>query len=540
MSIDYANLSDEKISHSSINLLLILADNDDFVQKQILHLAKQDDHLKYMISGTMSFLVSYTKQNKFFVLKLFQECLKIKPQTKKEDILVDFRHLIDYYPIEYLKVLIDWIRSSKSIDSSRKFDYQIQEIGQKGNIKEIEALLLDWVSTEKSNPVLENKMLGFLSNIYVGKPIELICLLKQIYKKEKHRTKFIANAIREFLSDEEELNSKTFSEYHEFLLKIADNCGVDTNVSKELNFNLKIIALAYNIQFFKQKIDKQVVLESLKQYPNIERFFTDNNINNMFKEPGHPLTCMLNKTIYTKKETITAQSRYVKTTLTELDTCLGIIGNEQSSVLKCTLSQTTGFNSGFIQAIMYTKLSNNYKVQLDPDIGSKRPDLLVTIDDQDYLFEIYSPQENNDVKYKSGVQVLEGKYVQRKIIKKFTDQLTDFSSKNIPIIAVIDETDEFISEYEKVPLTYPTLTQSICERINKNDSNYWESISAIMSVSCRVERDQFKLYGKIYPTVRSKHPISSNIIQKLNTDLNLISPEITSTEHDGKVFQLYT
>lgn len=557
--LEYTKSKNETIKFYAISILMDRFNRNSLVKKKILQFAKSDNKTKRFISQRTTFM---HRTNKVLAIKLLKECIKTKDEQLKKEIISSLGFISKEYPIDCLIMMKDSIKKSNSAVLGQMTSYAMEQIGKSKNTEKIEKFLFNWIKTEKSGTILQFTLPSILLEIYNNRSEGLLKLLKKLNYKEKNKSRLIAKTFETFLSQAgSQAKTPSFlSGSKKILLKIAKRQNIDTGIDDRLNDpHMKVLAIVENINLHKKKKNLSTAKRNLKDFPDIVSFFGKSKILALIeKNPNHPLVNLLHRadvsetTIKKYDKAIGKQSDpmsknmifhsflnqfHPQSILKDLDIALGMIGNVKSKEIRSMLLNVHQFNSAIIQAIMFSRLKTKYPVELDPQVGNNKLDLLTNMDNQDYYFEIYTPEENKKLRYLNTVQSIDTEHTKTKISQKLKGQIKAADSLNQPLIVVIDNQNIAIDEYDIINAMFGTYQWTMLwdkktgkevksYATRKDDSfgrklEYGKAISAILIVRREVDhRDmKVKLVGKTIPNPYAKIPLDRKTIKKIENVL---------------------
>lgn len=557
--LEYTKSNDETIKFHAISILMDRFNKYAFVQKKLLQFAKSDDKTKRMISQRT---LGIQKENKLLCLKLLQQCIKTKDERLKTDIVSNLGFISDEYPIECLIMMKDSIKKTNSPILGQMVSWSFEQIGKSENIGKIEKTLLDWVNAERSQTLLQFTLPAIFTEIYKNRNAAMLDLFKKLNYKQKNKSVFITKTLEVFLSNvsNQVKNSSFLDDSTKILLKIAEHQKIDTSIDEQLNDSyMQVLALIENINLHKKKINPSVAKRNLKSYPNIITFFGEAKLHSLIDNyPNHSLVIYLDKAKVSK----TTFNRYTRaidkftdplrkfsiidalraqyhpeSLLIDLDVSLKLIGNVKSKEIRKMLLNTHQFNSALIQANLFSRLKQKYSVELEPTAGDNKLDLLLTMDKKNYYFEIYTPEENKNLRYIRNAQMIDTEHTKTKISKKLEGQLKAVDILNEPLIVVIDNQNMAVDEIDITNALFGTYQWSVLTdkktgkevksyATRKDDSfgrklEYGKVISAIMLVRREVDHKDLKvkLYGKTIHNPYAKIQLEKKTIKKIENAL---------------------
>jgi len=183
--LEYTKSKDETIKFKAIAVLMNRFNKNPLVQKKLWQLAKSNDKMKDWISRM---IVSISKENKLFCLKLLQQCVKIKDERLKRKIIEDVGYIATDFPVESLVIMKDCIKKSNSPVLGTMLSFSMEQIGKSKKVGKIEKFLFEWSNAEKSQTLLQFTLPTILTEIYTNKNITLLQLLKKINFKQKNKS----------------------------------------------------------------------------------------------------------------------------------------------------------------------------------------------------------------------------------------------------------------------------------------------------------------------------------------------------------------
>ena len=557
--LEYTESNDETIKLRAISILMDRFAEHSTVQKKLLRFARSDDKTRRVILES-SF--SIQKENKSFCLKLLQQCIKTKDEQLKTDIVSNLGSIAVEYPTECLVMMKDSIKKSNSPVLDQMVSRTFEQIGKSKDAKKIEKILLDWVNSEKSQPLLLFALPRIFTEIYKNNNSAMANFFKKLNYKQKNKSIFITETLKAFLSNVgNPIKDSTFlDDSKEILLKIAEHQKIDASIDTRLTEPyMQVLALIENINLHKKKINPSVAKRNLKNYQNIIAFFGESKIHSLIDNcPDHPLVIYLDKAKVPK----TTVNKYVQAAdkfanllrkysiinilhaqyhpgslLADLDVSLKMIGNNKSKEMRKMLLGTHQFYSALIQANLFSRLKQKYTVELEPAVGNNKLDLLLTMDKRNYYFEIYTPEKNEKLRYIRKVQMMDTKYTKSKISRKLEGQIKAADALNEPLIVVVDNQNMAVGEHDiekalfgtlQIVIVYDKKTGKEVESYMARDDDsfgreldHGKAISAIMIVRRDVDPQDLrvKLSGKTIPNPRAKIPLDEKTIQKLESAL---------------------
>ena len=561
--LDYTKSKDDEIKNHAISILMDRFNKNSLIQKKILQFAKSNDKMKQFISQRTTFM---HRDNKKLSIKILQECIKTKDEKIKKDIISNLSLISEEYPIECLKMMKESIKKSNSPILGQMTGHAMEQIGKSEETRKIAKFLIDWIKVEKSRTILQHTLPTILLEIYNDKSEGLLKILKKLNYKEKNESHLIAKTFETFLSQAGPQSKipSFLSESKKILLKIAKHQNIDTSIDDRLNDpHMKVLALVENINRNKKKKDLSIVKQNLEEFPGIISFFGKPKILSLIeKYPNHSLVNLLYRSKVSEKtikkwnkaidrqtdpmsknmvfDSFLAQFR-PQVILKDLDMALGTIGNIKSKEVRNMLLNVHQFDSAIIQVIMFSRLKLKYSVELDPQVGNNKLDLLTNIDNQDYYFEIYTPEENKKLRYMNTAQSIDTEHTKTKISQKLQNQIKAADSLNQPVIVVIDNQNMAVDEYDITNALFGTYQWTMLMdkktgkevksyATRKDDSfgkklEYGNVISAILMVRRDVDhRDmKVKLTGKLIPNPYAKIKLDKKSIKKVEKALLGIS-----------------
>jgi len=225
---------------------------------------------------------------------------------------------------------------------------------------------------------------------------------------ENHEIRFPLEGIRTILSkryeidhDQDDIVDLCYSALSEF----AHLKGIEINrVTKQYNQKIfKCTVLIDELQKDKPIINYQVLLLNLERYKNIYQFFGQNWFKKKISESEkeHPIFILLSREF--------KQNSYHNSFLTYLDTNLQYFNLTESRIgsIRRGLRSAVSFWYTISEVDVIAKLRQMYKVQIEPiverehdgKIIKSRPDLMVTINSNDLLIEVISPDMYAPLKF---------------------------------------------------------------------------------------------------------------------------------------------
>jgi len=117
---------------------------------------------------------------------------------------------------------------------------------------------------------------------------------------------------------------------------------------------------------------------------------------------------------------------YPTAILDDIDTAFSIFSQDEEGIgsLKNSLLEKNQFYQAFTEISIASRLKKKFDVKLQPKIDSKRKsDIKFSIQNQDYLMEIYTPKRHFKPEYAKGAIQMENK-VREVILKKINNQLS--------------------------------------------------------------------------------------------------------------------
>lgn len=558
--LQYTDSKDENIKRKAIHLLMNEFNKNKISQKKLLDLVKSDDKTKIWINRL---IIGISSENPSLCIKLKQQCFKQSNKNLRKEIALDLGHIAPKYPTECLILIKEIIKEEDSPVLHQSIGWSLEEIGKGKKYAEIEKILYEWIRTEKSKTLIRFTLPKILKEIYSSNGNRFLALLKKINYKQKNQTIIIARSLETYLSENDvEAKSKKFQEtVKKLLLKIAEYHNIDTTIDGRLNDpRMQNLALIENINHHRKKIDPKIAKSNLKHYPNIIEFIGKIKINHLIEElPYHPLVRLLHRSQVTKrtinkytnaiiKESDTQMQKFMYRSLQDqfhpdmiledLDKSLENIGNVNSKEIRQMLLDPYKFDSAIIQATMFSRIKQkDHDVELDPTVENNKLDLLMTMDKQEYYFEIYTPEENKKIRYMSVAQNIDTEHTKIKISQKLKGQLKAANNLNKPVIVVIDNQNMVIDEMDIENALYGTYQWTVLwdKKTGKEVKSYptrrddslgkklehGDVISAIMIIRSSVDNNDssIKIFGKTIRNPYAKVPLDEKIIKKIENVL---------------------
>ena len=552
--LEYSKSKDEKIRNGAIRFLINRFNKNKKVQSRLLQLAKSDDQTQSWINQLSC---NINKENPSLYFKLTEQCFEYGNKNLKNEIIVNWYHHATQYPTECLNII------KKSI---RKYTYSVlhqmtcgslEQIGESKKYTQIEKILFDWIEIENSRSFIDSTSPTIQEEIHLYSEKEFLKLLRKLDYTEKKQSEIIGRALKVYLSpDYVKVSSAFLKTVKKLLLKIAKFHHIDDTIDEKLKGEyMEVLALVENIIHHKKKIKAKIVKRNLECYPNLLEFLSKQEICRLIDEsPNHPLiellhiakvsTTTLNK--YTKE--IERQSDpwlknlayqallkqfYPDWILSDLDASVGRIGNYKSKEIRQMLLEPKQFDSTMIQITMFSRIKEKkYDVKLEPQVAKKKLDLKMTMDKQEYYFEIYTPQENKELRYRNTEEIIDTEDIKSRISEKLEDQLEAADSLNKPVIVVIYNQNWVGDEYDICNALYGTLQLKILWNKKTGETKFYPTrkdnsigseleygnvISAIIIVRKYVDNVdmKMKISGQTSPIPSAKIPLNEETLKKI-------------------------
>lgn len=554
----YSNSEDRSIKNNAIRVLLNRFNKNKKVCRKLTSLAKTDDDTKSMIAQLTG---GISKENPALCLQLLQQCAKTNEQQIVLGIAMYVGYISRNYPIECLAILKNWLKKFDLVMPSQHMMWSAEEIGNSNSFEKLEEFLLMWIKTERDYRVLRSSLPNLIHEIYKGNGSNLLLLLKKIDFKQNRKAMLITKILEVFLSEGERDNQIRESSFlkacTKILLKIADRQNIDTIVDERIyDPYQQVLALIENINIHKKKINPLIAKRNLKQYPNIIAFFGEDKLHKLIDDyPNHSLVIFLQRAKVTKnviekyEKTIQKQTDQLRqaqifdffksrfhpeSLLLDLDHSLKMIGNERSKKIREMLLQPYQFDSAWIQVNMYARFKKkDHFVELDTKVENTDLDILLIMNKKKYFFELYTPEENRELRYIRTARSIDTAHSKEKILRKLKKQIIAADSLNEPVILVMDNHNMSVGEYDITNALFGTEQWTILfdKKTGKevksyttraDDSigrrlEYGKVISAIMIVRRYVDQQDLrvKLYGKTILNPYAKIQLDEKSIKEI-------------------------
>lgn len=571
--LKYTDSKNDNLRYKAINISINQFHKNERVLRKMICLAKTDDKIKSWIAQLSGGIHRENPEGVFLLLK---ECAKVKDQRYLDGISMYVGFIATDFPIECLDILKKWLRKFNLVTPGQNMDWIAEQIGksEKSDFKKIEEFLLRWINTEcRKNKwknqqvyrILEFSLPHLIHEIYKSKQSELFSLISKIDYKQGNKKNVIARVIEVFFSQsyngiEKELNDNC----RDLLEKIAIHYKFDLSIEENLPTpTMETLALVQNIRLNKKSIEPLQTKRNLKQFPNIIEFLTKSKIHKLIdSKRNHPFVILLSRSKVTKK-TIARITKKMESTndehknrliqlliakyhpqiiLSDLDQTLNGINPEGTSEIK-SLMLNEGFYEALTQLNIYAQFKKKYKVQLEPKLNpnnphSKKGDLLVKIENNDYYFELYQPKspQHHELEYIRTAHSINTQKLKSKIIDKFDAQLAATIHLKSPVILVIDDQHLSTTDIEirdllegTLQFTFPITDKKIETEpyLTRANDAFNEKIEHgnLLSAAILLRRKvnnvtlNVELEGNIYENPRAKFPIPTEILEEFRNVL---------------------
>ena len=569
MLINYSDSENTPIKYSAIHVLVNQFNENPEICKKLIHLAKTDADTKLVIAHS---LIKIAKKNPDFCLQLLQECAKTDNIALiLNNIAWGLGSISKNYPIECLTIIKNWIKKFDLSIQCGSITWSAEQIAESKCFEKIEEFLLEWIDiesrsrAENTRRILEFSLPRLTYDIYKKNVSYLLSLLEKIDYKQKRKSSFIVRTIEIVFSEtyhnlnnsSHTLNSIPFNNScRELLKKIAIYQNVDTTLVHDLKCpTMQILALVNNILQHKKSIDLVQTKQNLEPFPNIIAFLDKNKLYKLIDtQKNHPLVLLLSESKITKqfikniakkigktndesykKRLMEFISRKSRAILDDLDTSLKDLDEKRTKKLKEQLLYN-GFYPGLIQLNIYTRLKKKYDTELEPEVYPKKLDIKLNIDNQNYFFEIYTPENLMRLKYVKTPHTIDPDRFLCKTIKKIQGQIKACKSLNSPVILIIDNQCMSVDEFDirdflegslhfQIPFDELNTTPKPSTIRTNNSINEVIADGNLLSAVILLRREiddidlKVKLYGQTYENPKAKFPIDKKIFKKIENSL---------------------
>ena len=188
--------SEQNLRHHAIGVLMMWFNKVKKIQTFFLRYAKKNDDRKELVLRNITPII---KQNPELCFKILKVCSGTEDNNMIHRMAMDLRLLAPQYPIEVLMVLRKWCKV-KGFHLGQWPRWAAEEAG-KGDIKKIEKFLLEWIRKEKNGITFQFHLSYILDEIYKGKDLELMRLLKKVDFRHKKQAMMIVKTLEASLSE---------------------------------------------------------------------------------------------------------------------------------------------------------------------------------------------------------------------------------------------------------------------------------------------------------------------------------------------------
>jgi len=558
--ISYATSDEKNLRHHAIGVLMIWFNDVRRIQTFLIKYAKYDDENKELVLRNVSPII---RQNPELCFRLLKICSGTEDNNLIHRVAMDLGILAPQYPIEVLTILRKWCKA-RGFHFGQWPGWAANEAG-KGDINKIEKFLLDWIGREKNGITFQFHLPHIIDEIYKGKDLELMRLLKKVDFKYKKKAMMIVKTLEESLSEgfRKIGRDESFLKYCDLLLmKIAKHQDLELDVDPKItNPVIKTLALVQAVDHGKKKINPSDIKKSLRYFPNIVSFFGKNKLDKLIEQnSNHPLVKILSRVPVSNDHVKRVVKRidkqdelwqkawmlhavkgrfYPASLLHDVDASLEMLGKKEQGIsrLRDGLLDENDFFQTLIELNVYARFKKKYPTELQPTVGNNKLDTKVVIDGINCLVEIYTPKEDIRLKYVRTAHSMENK-VKKGIIAKLEKQLKAAEGLGNPVILIIDRshgasvddieiTDSLFGTYQWTMMMDKEKGEIVKEyATRKKDSisqmsPYGKVISAVILLNREMDDADLKvkLYGKTFPNPWAAVPLNEEMVTKIENTL---------------------
>lgn len=459
-------------------------------------------------------------------LKALESCIK----TGNQDCASELARLASKHPLECAKIAK---RLSQHVETSRAFDKALRETLQSDSPR-IQEFIKSWIQGANLNTDSEN-LPNRLSRIYYGYDTHFVNLLKVVdYKNTATRTLICSTLQRVVWQG----SSKMFlKDVEEFLQQIAKWRGVRTVRNSNLKYFLHIQDLILQIQT-PRITNIENVQNNLKKFEHLAQIIKDTDLEKMTSAwPLHPLLSWLSTSSVfdpgrlrgiieddvDRGESSTEQMHrkycpHIR--IANINNALSLFGNEQG--MKRIRDGLRG--AEFLETRAELNVAARFKkygATLQPQAGSRKLDLKLTIGKSAVSFEVYRPRQDQELEY--GLAAYTKNKMPGKLIDK-AEQMQGVRNSEASVVLVVDRT-EARTELGDISRPFGSTSSTLTDEANTippdldfENSIYCDSlnadlISAIMLVDlrCDIRSVGMKFCGSLYHTPCPQFPLDPKV-----------------------------
>ena len=558
--ISYATSNEKNLRHHAIDALMIWFNNVKRIQTFLIKYVKHDDENKEFVLRNVSLII---RQNPELCFKILKICSGAEDHNLICHVAMDLGILAPQYPIEVLTILRKWCKK-RGFHFGQWPGWAAEEAG-KGDIKKIEKFLLEWIQKEKNGIMFQFHLPHILDEIYKGKDIELMRLLKKVDFRHKKKAMLIVKTLEESLSEgfRKIWRSESFLKSCDVLLmKIAKHQDLELDVDPKItNPVIQILALVQAVDHGKKKINPVDIKKNLKYFPNLVSFFGKNKLDKLIEQKRyHPLVKFLSRVPVSNDHVKRVIKRidkqdelwqkawmlyavkgrfYSASLLHDVDASLEMLGKKEQGIsrLRDGLLDENDFFQTLIELNVYARFRRKYPTELQPLVGNNKLDVKVIIDNTECLVEIYTPKEDIRLKYVRTVHSMENK-TKKGIIAKLEKQLKAADGLGRPVILIVDRsngasvegieiTDSLFGTYQwnvRMDNEKGEVAKEYASRKNDSISQvspYGKVISAVILLHRSMDDVglKMKLYGETFLNPWAAVPLSEEMKKKIESAL---------------------
>lgn len=566
---------DEKI----VDLLIqSSSDPDNDVQYQVLEAffdfyekepSKFNEHIFKLVNLNERLKITLANRlwikplsNSHDMIKMLEFLYASKTPGTMEPIFYALTRLVDKYPDEIMAIVQNDLKNGGSPFGT--LGYLLQELG-KVNLEKSLEIVGKWIN-------LQDQLLNFhIPRVVVElfhqqdrtKLIPFIEKWLQAYSNEIDLILKIHNHVlsNEFKSTTDE---KFLTQSFKLLSDLAKQNGLksDLLVRNEDNLVLKCSILIHAIQYYSKDLNFEVIFDNLNHFQFIAKLLDQDWLERMESEKNRthlllrilerkfPSPEKLDKIIHEismskdEKEKLWHEYRY-ETVLYDLLFLLNLDFNLKKlekngydiiSHFKKKIKNEEQVAATLSEINFIAPFSDQFKIQIDPQIINKKADVLLEIDSEKVYVEIISPDMFKPLELLEGVMQGTPNRIKGKILSEYKDQLFELSKSDYPVILVVDTSRSEIhpEEIEDAlfgAIQYTFLMDSKTGESkggysSRQDNSIHQSepgtstISAVICFKPQLHNDlQFHNVGVIIPNPKGDHPIDGHLEKRIKETL---------------------